>query len=100
MKFYTGNFIDSQGRFNLSGYIKPQTEVVCYITEEDFDLVHIVPYDGKNAEVKDSRHRVDGKGRFILPSAFRRKDAFFGYIAKDPTVDGGVVVKLLRKVPD
>jgi DNA-binding transcriptional regulator/RsmH inhibitor MraZ len=96
MRFFTGSKIDAQGRIAISGLIDPLTEVVCYVTEENFDLLFVLPYSDDIDIPSNYTHKLDDKGRFIIPSAFR-KNAVFGYITTDISETGGIAIKLIRK---
>ena len=93
MRFYSGGALDKQGRLNLSGYIDlAGRSVMIYTTEEDFSLLYVLPYDGQVNVPKCAIHKVDKKGRIIVPSSLRR-GAKYAYISND--VKAGVVVKLV-----
>ncbi len=88
MKFYHAVKPDAQWRICLGGYAAPSSAYVMYTTDDD-DCIHLDPYGGENLP-KMAIHKVDDKGRIIIPKGFREDGIDKYFIAMSDT---GIILK-------
>ncbi len=99
VRFYSGSVFDSQGRININSYnsLLAGRTIMIYVTDENFDLIHVESYDGKPGVPKCAIRKIDPKGRVAIPKALRR-GAKYALVSND--IPGQIVIKLLWEVKE
>lgn len=94
MKFYKGGLVDEQGRVCVNAFIGPDTRVLIWVEDPDFDVVHIKRYLDVDKDVPEfAIRKTDAKGRVIIPRALRANARRF-LIADETKSGGGIILKL------